>query len=141
VAESNVVLDTSAVIAFLCDEEGADVIENCLRQAAKGALRVFISFATLAEVFASATKKEGTDRAEFYVAVIKTWPIRWIHSSEELCLSAGTVKAKYRVSFADAFIAATAMQLNAVLIHKDPEFEALKPILRTEPLPSKHRRP
>ena len=138
-ADSNVVLDTSAVIAFLCDEEGADVVEGYLNKARKESIRLCVSFATLAEVFSSATKKEGKDRAEFYVAVIKSWPVKWVHSSEELCLSAGMLKAQYRISFADAFIAATAIHLDAFLVHKDPEFEALKAILRTELLPYKHK--
>ncbi|MDO9541420.1 MAG: PIN domain-containing protein [Kiritimatiellia bacterium] len=138
-ADRNVVLDTSAVMAFLCDEEGADTVEGCLNKARKGGIQLYMSFATLAEVFSSATKKEGKDRAEFYVAVIKSWPARWVHSSEELCLSAGMLKAQYRISFADAFIAATAIHFDAFLVHKDPEFEALKAILRTESLPYKHR--
>jgi len=49
------------------------------------------------------------------------------------------LKARYRMSFADAFIAATAIHLDAILVHKDPEFEALKAILRTESLPYKHK--
>jgi uncharacterized protein len=138
VAESNVVLDTSAVMAFLCDEEGADTVEGYLNKAKNGSVRLCMSFATLAEVFSSAAKKEGKDKAELYTAVIKSWPVKWVHSSEELCLSAGMLKAQYRISFADAFIAATAIHFDAFLVHKDPEFEALRAILRTECLPYKH---
>lgn len=138
-AESNVVLDTSAVMALLCDEEGADAVEGYLNKAKNGAVWLYMSFATLAEVFSSATKKEGKDKAELYVAVIKSWPVKWVHSSEELCLSAGMLKAQYRISFADAFIAATTIHADAFLVHKDPEFEALRAILRTECLPYKHR--
>lgn len=137
--DRNVVLDTSAVVALLCDEAGADTVEGYLNQAKKGRLWLGLSFATVAEVFSSATKKEGKDRAEFYVAVIKSWPVEWVHSSDELCLSAGMLKARYRISFADAFIAATAIHHDAVLVHKDPEFEALKAVLRMESLPYKHR--
>jgi predicted nucleic acid-binding protein len=54
-------------------------------------------------------------------------------------LSAGILKAQYRLSFADAFIAATAIHLDAVLIHKDPEFEALRSVLQMEILPYKNR--
>ena len=42
------------------------------------------------------------------------------------------------MSLADAFIAATAIRHNAVLMHKDPEFEALKTIVRQHALPFKH---
>ena len=62
---------------------------------------------------------------------------RWVHSSDELCLSAGALKARYKMSFADAFIADTALHANGVLVHKDPEFDALKSILPMKSLPYK----
>ena len=138
-ADRNVVLDTSAVIALLCDEEGADAVESYLTKAKKGSIRLYMSFATIAEVFSSATKKEGRDRAELYLAIIKSWSVKWVHSSDELCLSAGALKAKYKMSFADSFIASTAIHYDALLVHKDPEFEALKAILQMEILPYKNR--
>ena len=80
----------------------------------------------------------ATKTGRIHLAIIKSWPVKWIHSSDELCLSAGMLKAQYRISFADAFIAATAIHADALLIHKDPEFETLKAILRMEILPYKH---
>jgi len=132
VAAKNVVLDTSAVIALLCDEDGADNVESYLTKAKKGSIHLYMSFATISEVFSSATKKEGRDRAELYVALIKSWSAKWVHSSEELCLSAGALKAKHKMSFADSFIAATAIHYDALLVHKDPEFEPLKGILQMD---------
>lgn len=137
--EANVVLDTSAVIAFLCDEDGADQVENHLLKARKGHATIHLSFATIAEVFSSACKRESRDKAELYVAGMKSWPVKWVHSSEELCLSAGALKANYKISFADAFISATALHLDATLVHKDPEFDALESILTMERLPYKRR--
>jgi predicted nucleic acid-binding protein len=137
VADKNVVLDTSAVLSFLCDEDGADRVETHLIKARKGILTVYLSFVTLAEVFSSAIKKENRERAELYIASIKSWPVKWVHSSEEICLSAGALKARYRMSFADSFIAATALHTDSVLIHKDPEFDDLKAILPMERLPYK----
>ncbi len=136
-ADKNVVLDTSAVLSFLCDEDGADRVETHLIKARKGILTVYLSFVTLAEVFSSAIKKENRERAELYIASIKSWPVKWVHSSEEICLSAGALKARYRMSFADSFIAATALHTDSVLIHKDPEFDDLKAILPMERLPYK----
>jgi len=140
VADRNVVLDASAVISFLCDEDGADRVESYLLKAKKGSLTVYLSFATIAEVFSSAIKKESQERAELYVASIKSWQVKWVHSSEELCLSAGALKARHKIIFADAFIAATALHLDAVLVHKDPEFDPLKSILPMESLPYKRGR-
>jgi uncharacterized protein len=138
VAKENVVLDTSAVIAFLCNEDGADLVEGHLNKAKKGGVNLHISFATIAELFSSAVRKEGKDKAEFYMAILKSWPATIVHSDDDLCLSSGALKAKYKMSFADAFIASTALHLDGILVHKDPEFDALKTILRMESLPYKH---
>lgn len=139
-ADRNVVLDTSAVLSFLCDEDGADRVENYLIKARKGLMTISLSFATLAEVFSSAIKKESRERAELYIASIKSWPVKWVHSTEDLCLSAGALKARYKMSFADSFIAATALHSDGLLVHKDPEFDALKSILAMESLPYKRKR-
>jgi predicted nucleic acid-binding protein len=47
------------------------------------------------------------------------------------------LKARHPISIADALIAAYALQLDAILVHKDPEYDALAGTLRMEPLPYK----
>jgi len=136
----NVLLDTSAILTFLCAEEGADDVEKLLRAAARGSLTVYASFATVAELFSAAMKKEGRERAEYYLAVVKAWPVTWIQSDEALCVSAGALKGSHKMSLADAFIAATALRHDAVLVHKDPEFESLKTVVRQHLLPYKQKK-
>ena len=136
----NVLLDTSAILTFLCAEEGSDDVEKLLRAAARGSLTVFASFATVAELFSAAMKKEGRERAEYYLSVVKAWPVTWIQSDEALCVSAGALKGSHKMSLADAFIAATALRYDAVLVHKDPEFESLKTVVRQHLLPYKQKK-
>ena len=67
---------------------------------------------------------------------------RWLssyESSKELSLIAGRLKAAYRLSFADAWIAATAMFYDAILVHKDPDFEQLEDKLKALKLPYKEK--
>jgi len=73
--------------------------------------------------------------------LVKSWPITWIHSDEQLCLLAARYKAQYRISLADAFVAAAAFKLNAALVHKDPEFDALESEVKLQPLPYKSKTP
>jgi len=49
------------------------------------------------------------------------------------------LKAAYRLSFADAWIAATAIFYDATLVHKDPEFEQLEDKLKALKLPYKEK--
>jgi predicted nucleic acid-binding protein len=59
-----------------------------------------------------------------------------LHESPELLERAAAVKACFPLSLADAWIAAAALQLDAVLVHKDPEFEKVTG-LKLESLPYK----
>jgi predicted nucleic acid-binding protein len=57
--------------------------------------------------------------------------------AEPVQIPAAQLKARYRVSFADAVIAAYAAHYGAVLLHKDPEFNALQGHILLEALPFK----
>ncbi|MBI4756746.1 MAG: PIN domain-containing protein [Betaproteobacteria bacterium] len=52
-------------------------------------------------------------------------PIRWVRETPELLVRAGEIKARHRLSLADAWIAACASLAGATLVHKDPEFVAI----------------
>ena len=71
------------------------------------------------------------------IAWVKQQPVRWHHSDDALCDEAAKLKAAHKLSFADAFVAATARRLDAVLVHKDPEFDALNGVVKLHPLPPK----
>ena len=47
-------------------------------------------------------------------------PIQWLHSDAALCHEAARLKAAHKISFADAFVAATATRFDGTLVHKDP---------------------
>jgi predicted nucleic acid-binding protein len=51
-------------------------------------------------------------RADELVAVIKSWPVEFVHSDEALCIAAGEIKARFLVSFADAL----SVQLHSDLV-------------------------
>jgi predicted nucleic acid-binding protein len=52
-------------------------------------------------------------------------------------LTASALEAEHRLSLADALIAAYARRRGAVLLHKDPEFEAVADSVELEALPYK----
>jgi len=57
--------------------------------------------------------------------------------NEPTLLTAARLRVRFTVSLADALIAAFAVSSSAVLVHKDPEFEALAGQVCQEPLPYK----
>lgn len=126
------VLDTSALLCLIKDEEGADAVEKILRQET-----VFVSFLSMMEFLYVRHRETGEARAGRDYAELKALPIQVMESDEPLRLLAARIKAAHRLSLADAWVAATAEQLGAVLVHKDPEFDPLDGRIKMLRLPSK----
>jgi uncharacterized protein len=137
VTEKVVLFDTSAIVALLSDEEGAGIVERYLEAGRSEQVEIICSFASMAELYAATMRRSDKQKATHYHALVKSWPMRWVDSDETLCVAAGALKATHKLSFADAFIAATAIHCDAVLVHKDPEFEPLAGIIRLRALPCK----
>jgi predicted nucleic acid-binding protein len=78
----------------------------------------------------------GVAEAERRYAHIKALPVTlsW-EMDEATLLKAARLKAVHRLSLADTIIAARAIQADAILVHKYPEYEALTEHVRLEALP------
>jgi predicted nucleic acid-binding protein len=87
-------------------------------------------------VYVFATEK-GEGAAKELIILVKSLPVHRVDSNERITLSAGRIKANHRLSVADAFIAATAIDKDAVLVHKDPELEVISKYTETLELPYK----
>ena len=131
------VLDSTAFLTMFEDEEGAAKVQNLLERASTGDVVVFVSFVTFTEIFYITIRRKGEQEGLTRMALMEALPITRIESSKELSLISGRLKASFRISFADAWVAATAMFYDAVLVHKDPEFEQLREKVRTLTLPYK----
>jgi len=126
-------LDTSAVFTLMEDEAGAERVQNIIRSRS-----VIIPFTVLLETHYVTFREQGQDVADLRYAMLKQLPADFIWEIDEpTLLCASEFKAMHDVSFADALIAAFAKRHNAVLIHKDPEFDALSEMIRQEHLPYK----
>ena len=131
------VFDTSAFIALDEREPGAAEVEAILSRAWLGEVEVHASFATLTELECIRTQERDAQQATELLAFAKSQPVKCHHTDDVLCSEAARLKAAHKVSFADAFVAATAKRLNAALVHKDPEFDALKDMIKLQALPPK----
>lgn len=133
------ILDTSALLTFIEDEEGAESVESLLIEAEKGNVTVYLSFISLTEVFYITKKERGEQEASERLGLIKSLAVHIMESEEPLNIMAGALKADYRISLADAFIAALCQYHQGIIVHKDPEFEQLAPLMQELRLPYKKR--
>ena len=129
------VIDTSALFAYTDNEDGADAIEALLRQAQRGQVELLTSFASWMEIYYINLHEQGREYAESLIAKLKRLPLVRVESDEITGQTAGNLKSAHRLSFADAWIAALAVRQNAVLVHKDPEFEPLSQSIALLALP------
>ncbi len=127
-------LDTSALLTLIEDEAGADRVEQVLTKSEE----VWLPWLALLEATYITRQEQGEAEAEHRYALLKQLPatILW-EIDEATLLTASRLKADHRLSLADAIIAAFAIQRKAVLLHKDPEFEALVGQVVLEALPYK----
>ena len=130
-------LDTSAWLTWSQDEPGADEVETYFEEAMDGEATLHSSFVSLTELEYITAQKFGADKARELLESVEDKPVRWHQSDRALCGEAAKLKAAHKVSFADAFVAATAQRFNATLVHKDPEFDALKGVIKLHGLPPK----
>ena len=92
---------------------------------------------TLLEMYYVVWRKEGKDEAENIYRETKMLPIEIVDVNETILLHAGSIKANYSLSVADAFIIATALTKKGILVHKDPEFEQVSMAVQFITLPYK----
>lgn len=119
-------LDTSALLALRDDEAGSDRVATLLQQATAGRAICYGCFMSLMEVYYRVWKDEGEAAGRLAYAQCRSLPMEWIHESTDLLEAAAEIKANHSVSLADAWIAGAARLTGATLVHKDPEFAALK---------------
>ena len=123
-------LDSFAVLALLYGEEGQDKVQAMLGRAADGDLALFMAAPNWAELRYVIERRSGPERWTEVRDKLLGLPMEVIPADRALAEVAGGVKASRRLSLADAFAAALAMEKNARLVTGDPEFECVEKEIR-----------
>ena len=120
------VLDTSALLTYIENENGVAEIEQIVMETIDKLHILYISVISSIEVFYITQQEQGATIAHKRLRLLRDLPIiqELVRPDDVICI--GELKAKYSMSFADSCIAGLAKKKSAILIHKDPEFEQLK---------------
>ncbi|MBM2813048.1 MAG: PilT protein domain protein [Chloroflexi bacterium] len=120
-------------MAFIEGEDGADRVEDVLRGES-----VLLPFIVGLEVYYVTMQEQAEEVAASRLALIRQLPAAWLDQvNDDVLLAAGRIKARHRLSLADALVAAFAQENAAILLHKDPEFDAIAALVSLEHLPYK----
>ena len=119
------VLDSSAAIALLNNEDGADTVAGLFNQARVGADRILMNGVQVLEVYYDCIYVKSREYAEAILESLYTSSILILNEiSREMIQEAGRFKTSYSMSLADTFAAATARIFTATLVTRDKEMKA-----------------
>lgn len=120
------VLDTFALMAHFGAETGGEKVRDLLIQAEDGKILLAMSLINMGELAYIIGREQGKEKALAALDDLRSFPITFYEATEERILAAAWLKAKYPISYADAFSASLAQELGASLVTGDPEFKAIK---------------
>lgn len=122
------ILDACAVIAFLYDEEGAEVLEDLLLQARNGKVKLFMHALNLGEVYYDILKRNDESIARQTYSTLKKLPIKIIRRiNDQLLYQASILKSQQRISLADSYAVAETIIRQGTLVTTDHhEFNTLE---------------
>jgi len=118
-------MDTSALLTLRDDEPGADEVADLLQRSRQGECLCLVCFMSLMEILYRVWKDENETAGRLAYEQCRSLPLEIIHETRPLLETAARLKATQRLSLADAWIGAAALQEGATLVHKDPEFRSL----------------
>jgi len=111
------VLDACAIIAFLRDEAGAAVVEECLAMEPPVCM---VHAVNLCEVYYDFVKRSGEEAAAAAVDVVRSIGVIVREDIDEaFWQQAGRYKSRFHVSLGDAFALALADRFGAKIVTSD----------------------
>lgn len=117
------VLDSYAILAFFRNEPGAQDVKRLLLQAANDQCTLWMTAVNAGEVYYMTKRKESIAKANLAWEQLKLLPIHFTDVTMELALHAATLKADFRLSYADALAASLSIVQKGILVTGDTEFE------------------
>jgi ribonuclease VapC len=126
----NFVLDSYALLAYLFGEEGHEKVVTLLERAADSGRNALIASPNWAEVCYQVRRKAGPARWAEIREKLLGLPIEIVPADQELAEAAGAIKAERKMSLADCFAAALALERKAEVVTGDPEFREVEDRLR-----------
>lgn len=118
------VFDSYAILALLEDEDGAADVADLL--AAQPGGPILMAYVNLGEVLYTVMRERGQEQADSALLALESTRLVFIPAERTLTLTAARLKARHRISYADAFCAALSEISGYPLVTGDPEFRDLE---------------
>ncbi len=126
----NYVLDTYALLAYLRREKNFEIVRKIILETLQARSRAVMSVINLGELYYMQARKSGVSRAEQSVKFVERAGIIIEHVTTKRVINAAKIKSTVSLSYADAFAASLALELNSTLVTGDAEYKPLEPNLK-----------
>ncbi len=114
------------MLAFLNKEKGFEKVRELMRAAQLSSEPLLMNEINIGEVYSMTAKARSPELAEEFLCRLETLPIQPISNSFADVLQAARIKARFPISYADAFAVATASRMHATVVTGDPEFRQVE---------------
>jgi len=116
----NYILDACALLAFLNDEEGANIIEDLLDKSVTNDVSIYMSIVNLLEVYYGELHVKGSAIAQIVLDTVNHYSIKIVNTiSEQIFKEAARLKSTYRMSLGDCIGIATAIEFLGQFVTSD----------------------
>lgn len=129
-------LDSYALLAYLEDEAGTLQVKSLLSQAETGPSRLWMSIVNLGDPLHHRARTRLGSQPQF-LAAVEQLPVDMVIADRAHTLSAAHIKARFPLSYADAFAAALAQTKSVPLVTGDEEFSRVESLVAIEWLPKR----
>ena len=120
------VLDSWAVLAYLGDEASGQEVADLIAGAHENRIPMCMSIVNAGEVWYILAREISEAQADSAVTDLTGLGIQLIDADWPLTRTAGTFKARHRMSYADCFAAAVAKDRKCELVTGDKEFKQVE---------------
>jgi ribonuclease VapC len=120
------VFDSFAIVGYLGNEASAPVVRDLLKRARKKTIELWLSLINYGEVVYIIERERGLQAAQRTIGVIDQLPVTIAGVDRHTVLLAAHFKARYPLSYADAFSAALTQIKGGELLTGDPEFKSVE---------------
>ena len=127
------------MMAYLNSEPVAQEVRHALRRAQKNEILLFFTLINYGECMYIIEREKGTEEAQRAANIIDQLPLRVVPADRPLVFEAAHLKARYPISYADAFAAAAAKQHGGRVMTGDLEFKAVEPEVAIHWLPARRK--
>ena len=127
---NNFVLDSFALLRFIQKEPGNEAVKAILDDARSGSACAMLNVINMGEIIYTVQRRFGLQFKLDVVMNISRLGIVILPATNDLVFRAAELKARFAMSYADAFAVASAIEHKATLVTGDQEFRQAEPLVK-----------